>query len=99
MAKQSSATLSFWLGAAILYLGAHALTGRQGLLAYVDLHARQQTLESQVVTLEAEHAVLEARAARLRPATLDLDYLDERARVLLAAGDSEEIVFALDAAP
>jgi hypothetical protein len=32
----------------------------------------------------------------MRPETLDLDYLDERARLTLAAGDSEELVFTLD---
>ena len=96
MAKSGSAALSFWLGAGILYLGAHALTGRQGLLAYVGLHAREQALESRMGELGAERAVLEARAARLRPETLDLDYLDERARVLLAAGARGEIVFALE---
>lgn len=97
MAKQGSVVLSVGLGAAILYLGAHAVTGRQGLVAYVDLQSQERALEQRVETLEAQRADLESRAARLRPETLDLDYLDERARVLLAAGDSEEIVFALDA--
>ncbi len=96
MAKHGSAALSIGLGAAILYLGAHAVTGRQGLLAYVDLQARERVLEARVASLAAERYALEARAARLAPATLDRDYLDERARVLLAAAGSEEVVFALD---
>ncbi|HJS80219.1 MAG TPA: septum formation initiator family protein [Vitreimonas sp.] len=96
MAKHGAAALSLGLGAAILYLGAHAVTGRQGLVAYVDLQAQERVLEERVSSLEEERARLEARAARLRPETLDLDYLDERARITLAAGDSEELVFALD---
>lgn len=96
MAKHGATALSIGLGAAILYLGAHAVTGRQGLVAYVDLQAQERTLESRLSAVEAERNVLEARAARMRPETLDLDYLDERARITLAAGDSEEIVFALD---
>lgn len=96
MAKSGSIAVSVGLGAAILYLGAHAVTGRQGLVAYVDLQAQERTLEQRVSALEEERADLEARAARLRPESLDLDYLDERARVLLAAGDRDEIVFALD---
>jgi cell division protein FtsB len=96
MAKRGAAAVSLGLGAAILYLGAHAVTGRQGLIAYVDLQAQERTLEQRVASLEEERAQLEARAARLRPGTLDLDYLDERARITLAAGDSEELVFALD---
>jgi cell division protein FtsB len=96
MAKHGATALSIGLGAAILYLGAHAVTGRQGLVAYVDLQAQERTLESRLDAVEAERAQLEARAARMRGETLDLDYLDERARVTLAAGDSEEIVFAID---
>ncbi len=97
MAKQGAAALSIGLGAAILYLGAHAVTGRQGLVAYVDLQAQERVLEIRVAALDLERDALEARAARLKPETLDLDYLDERARITLAAGDSEEVVFALDA--
>lgn len=96
MSKRGSAAMSIALGAGILYLGAHAVTGRQGLVAYVDLQSQERTLEQRVAALDDEHAALEARAARLRPETLDLDYLDERARITLAAGDSEELVFALD---
>ena len=96
MSKRGSAAMSIALGAGILYLGAHAVTGRQGLVAYVDLQSQERALEHRVAALDQEHATLEARAARLRPETLDLDYLDERARITLAAGDSEELVFALD---
>ena len=97
MAKRGAAALSIGLGAAILYLGAHAVTGRQGLVAYVGLQEQERALEGHLAALETEQANLEARAARLRPGrSFDMDYLDERARITLAAGDSEEIVFALD---
>ncbi|MGD9980597.1 MAG: septum formation initiator family protein [Hyphomonadaceae bacterium] len=96
MSKRGAPLVSIGLGAAILYLGAHAVTGRQGLVAYVDLQAQQRVLEQRVTELTAEEAALEARAERLRPGRIDADYLEERARITLAAGDSEEIVFALD---
>lgn len=96
MAKHGSAALNIGLGAAILYLGANAVTGHQGLLAYVGLQGREHALESRLSELRQEHARLEVRASRLKPNSLDLDYLDERARVELAAGDPNEIVFALD---
>jgi cell division protein FtsB len=88
--------MTIGLGAAILYLGAHAVTGRQGLVAYVDLQAQERVLEQRVTELSAEEAALEARADRLRPGQIDADYLEERTRITLAAGDSEEIVFDLD---
>ena len=99
MAKHGSAALSIGLGAAILYLGANAVTGHQGLMAYVDLQAREHALEGRLEAVRHEHARLEARASRLKPNSLDLDYLDERARVELAAGDPSEIVFAIDRTP
>jgi cell division protein FtsB len=98
MSKRGAAALSIGLGAAILYLGAHAVTGRQGLVAYVGLQEQERVLESRVTSLEAERLSLEARAARLRPGQdFDADYLDERARITLAAGDPDELVFAFDA--
>lgn len=96
MSKRGAPLLTIGLGAAILYLGAHAVTGRQGLVAYVDLQAQERSLEERVVDLAAEETRLEARAERLRPSHIDADYLEERARITLAAGDSEEIVFAVD---
>jgi cell division protein FtsB len=96
MAKHGVTALNIVLGGAIIYLAAHAVTGRQGLVAYVDLHAQERVLEDRVLTLDAERAQLEARASRLRPESLDLDYLDERARITLAAADPDELVFVLD---
>jgi cell division protein FtsB len=97
MARRGSAVVSVGLGAAILYLGAHAVTGRQGLVAYVDLQAQEQLLQQRVAALQADEAALTARAARLASfQSMDIDYLEERARITLAAGDADEIVFDLD---
>jgi len=97
MAKHGAAALNIALGAAILYLGAHAVTGRQGLVAYVDLQGQERALQARLDELDASYVALDARADRLRdPRHLDIDYLEERARVTLAAGDGNEIVFALD---
>ncbi|MBL8532167.1 MAG: septum formation initiator family protein [Hyphomonadaceae bacterium] len=96
MSKGGATVLGIVLGGAIIYLGAHAVTGRQGLIAYVDLQAQERSLEQRLDRLEGQRAALEARAARMRPESLDLDYLDERARVTLAAGNREELVFAVE---
>lgn len=97
MGKRGSTVLSVGLGAAILYLGAHAVTGRQGLLAYVDLQAQERAMETRLHALDAEHTSLEARATRLRDGPrFDEDYLSERARTTLAAGEPGQIVFSLE---
>src|SRR5262249_14104855 len=98
MSKQGSTLVSLGLGAAILYLGANAVTGQQGLMAYVGLQAREHALEQNLTELRSQEAQLRERAARLKPGSFDLDYLDERARVEVAASDPDEVVFALDAA-
>jgi cell division protein FtsB len=95
MTKTSTLVLRVGLGAAIVYLGAHAVTGQQGLAAYVGLQERQEELRATLSDVEAERAALEARASRLRPETLDLDYLEERASVSLGASDQNQLVFVL----
>lgn len=93
MAKLGQTAANIGLGAALIYLAANAVTGDQGLAAYMTLQAQERALTAEQTQLAAEQAALEARAARLRADSLDLDYLDERARVLLAAHEPDEVVF------
>ena len=88
--------LSIALGALIAYLSVQTVTGQHGLIAFMDLQRREAALAVQRDALMAERDRLEARAARLRNDSLDLDYLDERARATLAAGDPDEIVFIIE---
>jgi cell division protein FtsB len=92
---RKTSALGLWLGVVIVYLIAQALTGRQGLFAYVELQGRERALEAQLAELGREHAALEARARRLRAATFDADYLHETARLNLGANATNELVFAL----
>ena len=96
MKLTGSTVVSLGLGAAILYLGAQAVTGRQGLMAYVDLQGRERVLEARLSQLDGERTLLQSRADRLDPRHIDRDYLEEQGRLTLAAGDANEIVFALD---
>jgi cell division protein FtsB len=91
-----SAALSLGLGATILYLAVHAVTGRQGLIAYVELQRQERALLAERKALAEERARLERRASRLRPDSLDLDYLDEKARELLGAGEPGELIFTVE---
>jgi cell division protein FtsB len=95
MGRVRSAALSIGLSAVILYLAVHAVTGRQGLIAFMDLQKEERALISERAALVAERARLQTRVARLKPESLDLDYLDEKARALLAASEPGELVFAV----
>lgn len=83
------------LGALILYLAAHGLTGQQGLVSYIGLQAKERALKAEDARLGSEIAALSERAGRLRTgsADFDIDYLEERARALVGAVRTDEVVF------
>lgn len=95
MAKKGSIAVSVGLGATILYLGANAVTGAQGLSAYVELQEREAHLRGKLAEARSEVAALQSRADRLRGPKLDRDYLDERARDVLGVAEQGELTFAL----
>ncbi len=78
--------------AGIAYFSGHALTGQNGLFAWSLDRAHIAALEVDLDALRAERLRLEDRASRLRDETLDLDYLDERARALVGVGHARDIV-------
>lgn len=85
-------TPSFAILAGIAYFAGHALTGQNGLFAWSVDRARIAALEVDLGNAQAERLALEDRAVRLRDETLDLDYLDERARALVGVGGQRDIV-------
>ncbi len=99
MLLTQGATARLALSAVILYLAAHGLTGRQGLVSYMALQEQERTLTAEQAALDAEIAALSVRAARLRTGgkDFDRDYLEERARDLLNAARADEVVIDLAA--
>ncbi len=78
--------------AGIAYFAGHALTGENGLIAWAAAKSRLAVLDADLADAKATRAALETRAARLREETLDLDYLDERARALVGLALPGDIV-------
>ena len=64
------------------YFAGHALTGDRGVLAWTQDKARLAELQQELSRTRAMRETLTSRANRLRTDSLDLDYLDERARAL-----------------
>lgn len=95
---QNGFVVSLGLAAVILYLAANTVVGEDGLVSFVGLQARERVLQAELARLKLLRDRLEDRAARLRPQTLDGDYLQERARVLLAARQPGEFTYAYFAA-
>lgn len=101
MLLTEGATARVALGAVILYLAAHGLTGQQGLVSYMGLQERERALKVESADLAAQIDALSERANRLRTGNKDFDrdYLEERARTLVDAVRPDEMVLELAALP
>ena len=62
------------------YFGLFAVTGDNGLLAWVRLTHEAELREADLAAIRAEREALERRVALLDPDATDKDLLDERAR-------------------
>jgi len=89
--------LALYAAAALLigYFGVNAHTGAHGLRAKQDLDIEIAALGTELAELKAERAVWERRVALLKPASIDPDLLDERARALLDYMDPRELTLQL----
>lgn len=74
------------------YFAYHAVEGERGLFALVRLSEQIQESRAQLEELSAERKALERRVALLRPEHLDPDLLEERARLILNLGRSDEVI-------
>ena len=87
---------SFFLAVAIAYFGYHALTGEQGVLNWIVVESEIQAVETQLASAQTEREALEVTASRLRSDSLDLDYVEERARAVLNVAHPDEFVVKTD---
>ena len=87
---------SFFIAMAIAYFGYHALTGEQGVLNWLVIENVIRETEIQLADARAERERMEEIAARLRSDSLDLDYLDERARDVLNVAHPRDFIVEID---
>jgi len=78
------------------YFAYHAVYGRHGLIAWLSLQNSVDTLEQQLVEVQATRRSLDQQVSLLRPESLDPDLLDERARATLGLAAPNEIVIFKD---
>ncbi len=77
---------------ALVYFVYHGVQGERGLLAWVQRGGEVDVARAEVHRLAAERAALERRIRLLSPGSLDLDLLEERARILLNRGHPDDII-------
>ncbi len=76
----------------IIYFGFHVIHGDRGLLTYVQLKHHIAETAPVLEAVRAERRKLEKRVSLLRPDNLDLDMLEERARVMLNYGYPDDVI-------
>ncbi|WP_300541699.1 septum formation initiator family protein [Maricaulis sp.] len=87
---------SVFLAVAIAYFGYHALTGEQGVLNWIVVENEIRAAEAELELAVAEREALEETAARLRSDSLDLDYVEERARDILNVAHPREFIVEIE---
>jgi cell division protein FtsB len=87
---------SLFLAGAIAYFGYHALTGEQGVLNWIVVKTEISEAEAELAMAQAERQALEVTAARLRSDSLDLDYVEERARDILNVAHPREFIVEIE---
>jgi cell division protein FtsB len=96
-AKNNKFTISGWLGNLLsfglfIYFSYHLVHGERGYFAWRGIEQKIAVAEVKLEQQTAERTALENRVKRLRPESLDLDMLDERARVVLGFAKPDERV-------
>lgn len=86
----------FLCGVMFVYFGYHAINGERGLFRWLAL--RQDFVQTKRIALNVanEKMELEKKVALLSPESLDLDMLEERARIILNLGGKNELVIIED---
>lgn len=79
-------------GALVAYLGFHLIQGNRGLLALFKIRKIVRQEQMTLADLERQRAELIQHIRLLRPQSLDLDLLDERAREELNVAETDEII-------
>ena len=74
------------------YFAFAAVQGEYGVFRHIELKAERKLLEAELAMLDAQAEAMRDRTRRLSDDYLDLDLLDERARLVLGLARTDEIV-------
>ena len=93
--------LGLYVMAALLigYFGVNAYNGNHGLRAKQDIDQQIAALTTELDGLQTERKAWERRIELLKPASIDRDMLDERARELLEYAAPDELILKINGSP
>jgi cell division protein FtsB len=81
----------------MFYLCFHAVSGERGVVALFKENRKLAQLKTELEKITAERNSLEAKVHGLSSNSLDLDLLDEQARLVLGLAGKNEVVYFLNA--
>lgn len=82
--RQGRQIIASIFGVAVIgYFAYHAVEGERGLRAYFALNLQTELAREERNALRHDRMTIERRVNLLKPESLDLDMLDERARTVL----------------
>jgi cell division protein FtsB len=91
--RRSRQVLCQLLGACIAgYFVYHAVQGDRGVIAWIQVNQRLAQAKADLDRTNAERSAMEQRVALLSNGSLDLDMLEERARVMLNFSHPDDLV-------
>jgi len=94
--RRSRQVLWQLLGACIAgYFVYHAVQGDRGVIAWIQVSQRLAQAKDQLAKSDGDRAAMEQRVALLSNSSLDLDMLEERARVMLNFSNPDDLVILL----
>ena len=85
------------IAALTVYFTYHIFQGQRGVLAWIRLDKKLKEQESVLNSLIKERECLEKEAYLLRPDSLDIDLLEEKARQVLNFAHPDEVVVQVNA--
>lgn len=81
----------------LFYLGFHAVSGERGVFALFKESRHLEALKTELAEVTTRREALEKKVRLLSSNSLDLDLLDEQARLVLGlAGKNEVVIFLSD---
>lgn len=91
--RQGRQIIGSILGVAVIsYFAFHAVQGDRGLRAYFALNLQTELAREERDALRHDRMMIERRVNLLKPESLDLDMLDERARIVLNKVHEDDFV-------
>lgn len=76
----------------VTYFIYHSIQGERGILSMFRLKQKLEIAKAELNLLTSQREALERRVYLLRPDSLDLDLLEERARAVLNFARSDEVI-------